>query len=378
MFAAGSIRDGVPAEFALLLACSRWPPQPESIAALAAGAEIDWSLVLRMARRHRVEGLVSRALGRSQVGVPAECAQPLAAAAAQIAAGNLAAAAEMARLSDAFAEAGVPLLFVKGLSLGALAYNTILLKAGWDVDLLVAPDQLDEAAALLDRCGYRTLRPAGPLSAGRLRRWHAAAKESVWHNPALGITVELHTALADQPALLPGIGLESPQQLVEIAPGIVVPTLAPDLLFAYLTVHGASSAWFRLKWLADLAALLGGADAAEITRLYRRSQELGAGRAAAIALLLCEDLFELPLAPGLRDALRADRVNLWMILAVRRSLAGRAIATELGGLRAGTLWIHLLQLGLRPGLAYKIGELRRQLGLLARLGPNALRTPARS
>ena len=376
MLAAGSIRDDAPAEFALLVACCRWPPRPGTITAIAAGTAIDWGLYLRMARRHRVEGLVSRALERSGVLVPVDCARPLAAAAARIAAGNLGAAAEMARLSAAFADAEIPLLFVKGLSLAALAYGTILLKAGWDIDLLVATDRLDEAATLLDRCGYRALLPPGPLSGGRLRRWHASSKESVWQQPALGIAVELHTALADQPALLPGIGVGSPRQQVEIAPGIVVPTLAQDLLFAYLCVHGASSAWFRLKWLADLAALLGGADAAEISGLYRRSQELGAGRAAAVALLLCEDLFEIPLEPRLRDTLRADRVTPWMIDAVRRSLAGRAVATELGALPAGTLWIHLLQLGLRPGLGYKIGEIRRQLGLLARVRP-VLRSPAR-
>ena len=46
-----------------------------------------------------------------------------------------------------------------------------------------------------------------------------------------------------------------------------MPTLADEPLYAYLCVHGASSAWFRLKWIADLNALLAGRTAEEIAAL---------------------------------------------------------------------------------------------------------------
>ena len=92
----------------------------------------------------------------------------------------------------------------------------------------------------------------------------------MWQSPD-GLNVELHRRLADSLELIPGIGVGSPRQEVEVAPGVVLPTLAPDELFAYLCVHGASSAWFRLKWVTDLAALLCDCTAAEIARLYERS-----------------------------------------------------------------------------------------------------------
>jgi hypothetical protein len=44
-----------------------------------------------------------------------------------------------------------------------------------------------------------------------------------------------------------------------------------------------------------------------------------------------------------------------------RKLAGRAEADELEATRLGTATIHLLQFGLKKGVRYKIGELRRQL-----------------
>lgn len=52
--------------------------------------------------------------------------------------------------------------------------------------------------------------------------------------------------------------MESARQLVEVACGIELPTLARDEPSAHLCVHGASSAWFRLKWITDLAALIDG------------------------------------------------------------------------------------------------------------------------
>jgi len=76
-----------------------------------------------------------------------------------------------------------------------------------------------------------------------------------------------------------------------VAPGIRLPTLARDEQFAYLCVHGASSAWFRLKWISDLAGVLHGQSGEMIERLFERSQALGAERAAGQALLLADRLF---------------------------------------------------------------------------------------
>jgi hypothetical protein len=45
-------------------------------------------------------------------------------------------------------------------------------------------------------------------------------------------------------------------QWFELAPGVAVPTLATDALFAYICGHGAAHLWARLRWRADVAALL--------------------------------------------------------------------------------------------------------------------------
>src|SRR6202008_1164170 len=109
-------------------------------------------------------------------------------------------------------------------------------------------------------------------------------------------------------------------QMVSITDGIALPTLANDELFAYLCVHGASSAWFRLKWVADLAAFLGGRSPEEIARLHDRAQEYGAGRAAAQALLLVEQIFSIEIGSGLRQQIADDSMNCWLVAVASRQL----------------------------------------------------------
>src|SRR5205085_5632515 len=101
--------------------------------------------------------------------------------------------------------------------------------------------------------GYQRVIPAASTA---LSTWHVDRKESLWSRSNERLHVELHTRLTEIPRLIPSIGINSPTRQVEIMPGTSLPTLTEDELFAYLCVHGASSLWFRLKWITDLAALL--------------------------------------------------------------------------------------------------------------------------
>ncbi len=327
----------------------------------AAGASVDWTLVSRIAERHRVEGFVWNALRQSGLAVPGAVAERLQSAAARIARQNLILTGESLRLSALLDEAGVRHLFVKGVTLGVLAYGSIGPKMGWDIDLLVPPESVEESAAVLESAGYRLTLPGSPRARERLGLWHRHWKESVWTKADGKLAVELHSRLNDNPLLMPKISCDSPSQRVEVSKGRTLATLRTDELFAYLCVHGASSAWFRLKWIADVAALIGECPPQEIERLYRRARELGAGRAPAQALLLCERLFATALPPALAAELRADRTNRWLLAVGLRKLAGRTMTAELNERLLGTGTIHLMQFALLPGVRFKLTELRRQL-----------------
>ncbi|HEX8655151.1 MAG TPA: nucleotidyltransferase family protein [Allosphingosinicella sp.] len=357
----------LPAEFALLVACCRRPPSAEGDEAVRrAAAAVDWPLLLATAARHRVEGLVHDGLRRAGAAVPAEAAGRLAAEASAIARENLLYAAEALRLSERLERAGVAHLFVKGVTLAILAYARLGLKRSSDIDLLVAPEDYAAACAALDAAGYHCFHPAGAALDGILR-YAAAAKDSAWRSGA-GIKVELHQRLTENPMLLPAVGARSPAQRVEIAPGVSLPTLAREQLFAYLCCHGAFTAWSRLKWLADLAALVAGEEEAGIERLYRSAIILSPGRAAGQALLLAHRLFGTRVGPALEAELRADRVTLYLERTALGTMAGGG-PRELNQRRFGAARLNLSVLMLQPGWRYKAAEIGRKLPSV----PRALR-----
>jgi hypothetical protein len=348
-------------ELRLALDCCRRSFGSGAIEPIAPPRNVDWANFLRLVRFHRIEGLAWNAL--SDLEIPSETRTVLAEAASAIAVQNLQAAAECRSLLERFEAARVPLLFRKGLTLGALAYGNSAVKSAIDVDLLIEPSYLGKAVELLRGTGYQLIVPTSSTTEESLRRWHVGWKESVWARTSPRVQIDLHTRTADNARLIPTIDVHSPRQWVEVAAGINLPTLAMDELFAYLAVHGASSAWFRLKWISDFAALVHGRSGEEIVRLYRRSLDFGAGRAAGQALLLADSLFDtLQFAPELRAQLMRDRATRSVYRAALRLATGEP--REPTDVRAGTLTIHWTQFLLLPGLTYKLSELKRQAGRL--------------
>ena len=320
-------------------------------------ARIDWNRLAMLSRRHRVQGVCWQGLQPLGRHIPAEIADRLRSDAEAIARANLLIAAESTRLLRLFRSAEVDLLFLKGLSLAALAYRDPYWKMGWDIDLLVSIEQLAQVATLLRCAGYL---PHIPEAADdrQLARWHSTHKESVWRTAKGDFFIDLHTRLADNPEMLRGVGLASPRQVAMLGNGVELPTLGPDELFAYLAVHGASSAWFRLKWVVDLAALLSAKAGAEIEQLFERSQQLGAGRAAAQALLLVNRLFAVDLGRRLPAQLESDAMNRALAKIAGREIDRFAEPTERP---LGTMMIHLSQLMMKPGIRFAMSEANRQL-----------------
>jgi hypothetical protein len=341
--------------------CCRWSFSGGATDAIAALAErVNWRQMVQIARFHRVQGIVSRALALAAPEARLRGGTTLAHEALGIAEENLRATVASRELLQAFGSTEIPLLFMKGLTLGTLAYGNPALKSTIDIDVLIDPQDLGKTATVLRESDFQLVTPHESVRDRTLRKWHRAWKESVWARVSPPLQLDLHTRLADNPRLIAGIDVHSPRQLVDVGNGIRLPTLATDELFAYLTVHGASSAWFRLKWIADYAGFIHRCAPVNLESLYRRSQELGAGRAAGQALLLADELFgTLESSGGLADELRSDRVTVRLFrTALLLLTAEPAEPTER---RWGTLPIHRTQFALQPGLGYKLAELSSKL-----------------
>lgn len=223
-------------------ACRHDDPALPAVFAATQWEMLDWARIAAIARRHRVEPLVTDTLSRygAPIGAPAL---------AQIGGRARAAAIDSLRLARAACElgarldaAGVDWISIKGPALAQLAYRATAIKTSRDFDILVASQDFEAVAALLADQGYQRVEPGPEIAADQLGAWMRYYKDCGWRHPVSGMLVEVHCRLFANRLLMPSIGLASARQQVAI-PGVgTLPTLAPVPLYAYLTGHGAVSA----------------------------------------------------------------------------------------------------------------------------------------
>jgi len=349
-------------EFFLAAACCRWPPAQGRSDAIRAAAQapVDWGRFLAIVERHRIWGLARRGLAQAGVVLPAIIEGALEAKAAALARRNLVLAAETARLCRLFREAAVPVVFVKGVTLAALAYGDIALKHSLDIDILVSPAQVGEARAVLEGAGYALKQPLPALTETQLALLLGHAKEWEFWREAGEVTTELHWTLTYNGLLMRDVDASCPLAAVRIGDA-EIPTFRLEELFVYLCAHGAQHAWFRMKWLADLGALLATVPSADIEGLYRAAQRRGSGRCAAQALLLCERLLGVELPAAFSAELRGTgTAPLLEALALDAMLGGGADAV-LTDRPFGTLRLLASHFFLGEGWSYFWREISRHL-----------------
>ena len=286
-------------EFRLAAACCRFPQDLAAREAVAAAVTqiSSWQRFETLLERHRINGLANIAL-LDQPAVPPEVRARLARRTRECVAFDLVLAAETAALQQRFDEAGLPALFIKGATVGILAYGALGIKQSWDIDLLTSPECVEQALEILEGQGYSLVHPAS-LHRMPLPRFVRFFHEALIRN-ARGVPVELHWRLSSKSRLLPGVNARSAHQCVDLG-GYQVKTLCDELLVSYLIAHGQHHGWSRLKWLADLNALLSRRGVEEIERLWSKAQAFGLADSASAALLLCGQLFGLQLPPDIAE-----------------------------------------------------------------------------
>ena len=301
-------------EFRLAAACAIWPPSDRRNNAIqgAAAVPLDWQRFLRVARRHRVAGLVHDGLTRARPDVPAAIAHEISAQSAELVRDNLGKAAEALRLQRLLQENDVPVLFVKGASLAMLAFGTLGLSGGQDIDLLVPLETLPAASEVVARAGYQRFDPPPEVSDVQLRLLLPLRKDLGFVHQATGLRIELHWRLFLNPYAMAEASLMEASRLVPLSGTQGLRTLGEEDLFVYLCMHGALHWWNRLKWLADINALLAAAPEGGVERLVRAAEARGAGRAAAQALLLCRRLLGTPLPARLMATLGRSAMERWL------------------------------------------------------------------
>ena len=303
-----------PAEFQLAVACAMWPSTDRRTEAICAAASepLDWPRFLRVAQRHWVVGLAHQGLTEARIAIPPEIRREISARAATLVRKNMAMAAEALRLQRLFDEAKLPVLFVKGSSLAMLVFGNLGLSGSQDIDLLVPREALPAAMELVARAGYLRCDPPPGISDTQLRQLLSLRRDLGFIHQTTGLPIELHWRLFGNPHAMVEDSIMAASREVLLTNTMGLRTLGDEDLFAYLCMHGARHLWNRLKWLADVNALLASATKDRIERLVRAAEERGTGRAAAQTLLLCRRLLGATLPAQLTATLGKSATVRWL------------------------------------------------------------------
>jgi len=319
------ISENLPPELRLLLRLLQAGLRAEGTDGLEPpAANLDWTVFDGLVHRHAVGGFLHHRVPlalKARLPVPVtlrwqETARKTARR-AQTQSG------ELARLAPAFADAGIPLLSLKGPLLARRLYGAPGQRRAGDLDLLVAPENVTRADALLRAAGCTRTRPDFALTPRQDRAYRETQYEFEYVSAASGLRVELLWRLEHLPA---STDLWT-RAIPEVLDGRTLLTPPADVNACYLFQHGARHGWFRLFWLVDIALLLRD-PAIDWTALVADARRQGIERPLLQGAALAHDLLGAG-APAAFTPSAGEQAAVQALCAeARRQLAGEADAGD--------------------------------------------------
>ncbi|MGQ3477920.1 nucleotidyltransferase domain-containing protein [Paenibacillus sp. TY11] len=231
--------------------------------------EMDWARLLRLTEHHRVVPTVYLQLKTlNHPFIPAELLRNLQAQYHRNTLRMLHLQAEAGRLTRLLVAHGIRVLMLKGPALAQQLYGDVSMRTSKDIDLLIAPDDMDEAEHWMKEAGYRS--KSGEVRV--LGSWKWKDHHASFLHPQKRVEIELHWRLHPDGGGEPSFDeLWNCRQMGKAAGASrMVPlasadnrtamtscmyTLGSEHQFLYLSAHGARHGWFRLRWLVDIDRL---------------------------------------------------------------------------------------------------------------------------
>ena len=218
------------------------PGAPEALRAELEG--VDANALVYAASRHGLAGLLDHWLSAAQKTLPALASENLRRQVHATMAGGMRLRRLLSRANEALRMKGVGPVLLKGYGLGVRLYPAPLLRPSSDVDLLVAPDEMEAARAALLSLGLSPKQDSDDYYPPAYRHHEAFAG-----SPGM---VELHFRLmANWGSAWDGAGVLS-RAISTSLEGLKVRYLCPEDEFVYLALHAANHMLGRLGWLYDL------------------------------------------------------------------------------------------------------------------------------
>ena len=280
-------------EFELVLACLRWPRETADGARIRSLAQesIDWPFLLEIVHNQKVVPLFLRNLETfAGEHIPEETAAALRASTEANTRTCLQRSSHLQLISRLFLEQAIDVRIFKGIPLSITAFQDATLRDLGDIDLLVAEKDIFHAADILRAQDYQRFEPRARLTPRRLRSYMAHQKDFSYEHPTAGVVIDLHWRLFRNRFLPANGGLAEVGVDWLMLGSERIPTLPESGLLLYLCVHGALDGWLRLKWLADIGALLHSMTAEQLAATAETAAKQQALPELSAAIFLCQDL----------------------------------------------------------------------------------------
>jgi hypothetical protein len=344
---------GLPAEWLALLECAAPRANIDRLATLLQHS-LSWTDLLERAEDHcLIPVLADRVMSSDLALVPLEIRAALRDARCAQAILALQLTAELFRLLQRFAEAGLETLLTKGPALSVRCYGDPGMRQYGDLDLIVREKDIRRATQAMLDLGYQPRVSLTAIDAKKIPGEYAFQKTGTH------LLVEFHTerTFRYHPRPLHIEKLFERRDSVTID-GRDVPALSSEDELVLICVHGAKHFWERLMWIADVAALISSGRPPDWDRATAAAREVGAERMLRLGLCLASDVLGAELPIQVEASVRSDRAVSRLAAQIESRLASReprsigilqraAFRIRMrGGLLAGAA--YLLRLSLSP------------------------------
>jgi hypothetical protein len=349
-------------ELALVIACLRWPSDEAAQENIrhCARSTLDWEGFLGHVSHHRVTSLVFETLRRaSGSAVPSTIIDRLAGAARSAARNTMRQIAETDRLIGVLAHGGIGALVLKGPVLSVIAFDDPFRRDSRDIDLIVRGEDLDRVDAILGTDGYKRRKPEAGMSPRRLARYRRWVHEFSYYSPSRKLIVEVKDRV-DPMMSVPVVDLTEHirrPRIVNVGGG-ELPAMPDVDHFLYLCAHGSRHSWFRLKWVADIGAVLQH-KSFDFDVVRTRAAELDLERCLHTALLLARELLQAPVPATLFAQARADAGARRLQATARKCLTRSGSDADPSKSFGFTLRLFLGEYNMRSDWGYRRAVLQR-------------------
>lgn len=263
---------------------------------------LDWMAILRVANHALVTPALAAALdvAGGQVDAPHDVRTFLDEVARRTGERNRRLAAQLSDISAALNAEGIEPMALKGAAFLASPGDRPLARILTDLDLLLAPDEIERAIGALERAGFRLL--------ARYPQFESHVAAELGREQDMG-ALDLHRRRPGPRHMAANAALERPSERIEI-PGAVVRRGSPETRILEIVLHDLfhdGDYWrgaLDLRHLIDIADLISSGEA-DWSLLTEPALGVLGRRAVGRHLIAAHDLLGAPVPPELLNSLGA-------------------------------------------------------------------------